>query len=66
MLLLLILETSKEPYVLFQSVYTLKEAAIREWLLLTPAVFNELETFLLNYIINNYKTLVNNHDYDNL
>jgi hypothetical protein len=50
-----VLETCKEPYVLFQAVYTLKDATIREWSLLSPNLFNELENFLLNYVITNNK-----------
>jgi hypothetical protein len=50
-----ILETSKEPYVLFNAVYTLKDATIREWSLLSPNIIHELENFLSNYVINNNK-----------
>lgn len=48
---ILIKETSKEPYLLFQAVSTLQEATLREWTLLSPDLIAELQNFLLNYVI---------------
>lgn len=47
-----LLETSKEPYVLFQAVSALREATLREWTLLPLNLVSELQNFLLNYVVN--------------
>lgn len=47
-----LLETSKEPYVLFQAVSALREATLREWSLLPANLVAELQNFLLSYVVN--------------
>ncbi len=47
-----LLETCKEPYVLFQAVSALREATLREWTLLPVNLVAELQNFLLNYVVN--------------
>jgi hypothetical protein len=44
------IETSKEPYILYQAVSTLQEATLREWSLLSNDLILELQNFLLNYL----------------
>ncbi len=44
------IETSKEPYILYQAVSTLQEATLREWSLLSNELILELQNFLLNYV----------------
>ena len=49
----MLIETSKEPYVLFQAVSALREATLREWTLLPSNLVAELQNFLLTYVVNN-------------
>jgi hypothetical protein len=50
--LIIFLETSNEPYVLFQAVSALREATLREWTLLPVNLVAELQNFLLQYVVN--------------
>ncbi|XP_022081901.1 exportin-4-like isoform X2 [Acanthaster planci] len=50
-----ILEHSKADYVLFQAASTIKEAAVREWLLLNRKEIESMQTFLLKYVMQNAK-----------
>ena len=43
-------ETCKEPYVLYQAVSAMQQAALREWTLLPDTFALELQVFLLSYV----------------
>lgn len=45
------IEQSKDPYVLFQAVQTIKEAALREWSLLSFEFSSGIEMFLMRYAV---------------
>ncbi|XP_038078024.1 exportin-4-like isoform X2 [Patiria miniata] len=50
-----ILEHSKADYVLFQAASTIKEAAVREWILLGKKEIESMQSFLLKYVMQNTK-----------